>query len=231
MEDAGYKRLTGVPSLTHRYFILKSRLPPTVNNLEFRLQEAAEDLREEHNGGSMASSHHEPTAEVETSSTVPVCRNCGTHLVHGADTLKKDGTFMRNCKSCRDVASAKRRKRKMANNYAPFSILCSNSKKRKVAPPPTKEPTPQPADPECTICADTFPTKDLTSLSECTHEPDVCHECFLSWLTQQMESTACDRIACPSTNCSKTLSHDDVKSNAPADVFARYIVTFYFLAR
>lgn len=187
------------------------------------LLETAEPSREYHDENRMTSRPQTPTEGAEAQSTVPLCRNCKDPLVSGSDTYKKDGKFLMNCKACRD-ATAKRRKRNYAKNCQ-FSIVRGRNKKRKVNSPPSKDPTPPPpADPECTICADTFPAMDLISLSECTHEPDVCHECFLSWLTQQMESTAWDRIACPSTNCTKTLSHDDIKATAPADIFARSVL-------
>jgi hypothetical protein len=200
-----------------------SRVPRSLKEL----LGTAEYLRiraEEPNNNNTIPRPHDPTTEDEASITAPNCRTCKEPLVYGADTQKKDDKFLVNCRSCRDAASAKRRKRKTSNRSYQFSIPGggSSSKKRKVAPPPPKDPTPPPSDPECTICAETFSTKDLTSLSECMHEPDVCHECFLSWLTQQMETTAWDRIACPSTACSRTLTHNDVKANASADVFTRY---------
>jgi hypothetical protein len=189
------------------------------------LREAAETLVRsgvEHNNDNATSRPHDLTTDNDAPTTVPNCRNCNNPLSLGTDIQKKGGKFLTNCKSCRDIATAKRRRRKARHSQFSIPNGSRSSKKCKVASLPPKEPTPPPPDPECTICADTFPAKDLTSLSECAHEPDVCHECFLAWLAQQMESTAWDRITCPSTNCSKTLTHDDVKANASAGVFARY---------
>tara|TARA_R110002003_G_scaffold171_13_gene14001 strand:+ start:38962 stop:40236 length:1275 start_codon:yes stop_codon:yes gene_type:complete len=37
-------------------------------------------------------------------------------------------------------------------------------------------------DRECSVCAEAFPIQDFPSLIACSHEPSVCHECFLAWL-------------------------------------------------
>ncbi|KAH5324355.1 hypothetical protein HBI12_092230 [Parastagonospora nodorum] len=152
---------------------------------------------------------------------IPACRTCNGPLQHGTDTRKVNGLFWTNCKACRDIHAAARRKKRAAGDYVAFAILGGGiSKKRKVATP-QKEPTP-PQDPDCSICADTFKIQDLVSLCGCSHEPEVCQECFLGWLTQEMDSTAWDRIACPSSVCEKMISHEDVRANAPADIFNRF---------
>jgi hypothetical protein len=78
-------------------------------------------------------------------------------------------------------------------------------------------------DRECSVCAESFPIQAFPSLIACSHEPSVCHECFLAWLDQRMASTTWEQIVCPSSGCSTIVGHDDVKSYAPADVFTRYV--------
>ncbi|KAH6625336.1 hypothetical protein C7974DRAFT_434463 [Boeremia exigua] len=75
---------------------------------------------------------------------------------------------------------------------------------------------------DCSICAEPIMAKDLSALSACTHAPEVCHECFLEWLRQQMEYKSWERLECPVAGCNNTVTHDDVKRLAPDDVFARF---------
>jgi hypothetical protein len=151
----------------------------------------------------------------------PACHTCNKPLQDGIDTRKVNGLFWINCKACRDIHAAARRKKRSASDYAPFSILGSGITKKRKAITPQKELTP-PQDPDCSICAEPFKIQDMVSLSGCSHEPDVCQECFLGWLTSELGSTAWDRIACPSSECEKMISHGDVKANAPAEIFNRY---------
>jgi hypothetical protein len=76
---------------------------------------------------------------------------------------------------------------------------------------------------DCSVCADTLPAQSFPNLSGCEHRPDVCRTCFLAWVTERMDSTVWERIKCPSSDCRKLLTHDDVKAHAPEDVFARYV--------
>lgn len=71
----------------------------------------------------------------------------------------------------------------------------------------------------CSVCAETLPSKRFPKLADCRHDPEVCSECFLIWLKQQMESVT--DILCPSSGCSHVITHEDVRKNAPQDVFTR----------
>ena len=72
---------------------------------------------------------------------------------------------------------------------------------------------------DCNVCAETFPTQDFPSLADCDHIADVCNECFLQWLGHQMESV--QQVKCPSSGCSNTITHEDVRKYAPRDAFTR----------
>jgi hypothetical protein len=76
----------------------------------------------------------------------------------------------------------------------------------------------------CSVCDDTFPVKDFPSLIACSHEANVCQECFLRWLDQRMASTTWEQIECPSSTCTNAISHDDVKMYAPVDTFTRSVM-------
>ena len=71
----------------------------------------------------------------------------------------------------------------------------------------------------CSVCAETLPWKRFPKLADCEHDPEVCSGCFLLWLKQQMESVT--NILCPSSGCSHAITHEDVRKNAPQDVFTR----------
>lgn len=79
-----------------------------------------------------------------------------------------------------------------------------------------------PAQLECSICADTFPENKLTRLSACEHEPEVCIRCFVDWLTERMNSVMLETIECPSSGCQNSVSHQDVKTHVPNELFERY---------
>jgi len=153
----------------------------------------------------------------------PACNTCKDPLKAGEDTQKNKAQFFKNCKSCRDKDSALRRKKRTSYSFQPFGLPSSGGgKKRKLARTPKEpSPPPPPTERECTVCADSFQVQDFPSLSTCAHEPDVCHTCFLQWLSMQIDSTTWERIACPASGCGSQITHDDVKTYAPADVFAR----------
>jgi hypothetical protein len=79
-----------------------------------------------------------------------------------------------------------------------------------------------PKNPECSVCAGTFPVTHFPKLSSCTHTPDVCTDCFLGWLNSQLESTSWEKIQCPFSCCDRQITHEDVKTYAPNDLFTRY---------
>lgn len=74
---------------------------------------------------------------------------------------------------------------------------------------------------ECSVCADTLPIPEFASLMACHHAPDVCQSCFLGWLDQEMPSTNCEQLRCPSSSCGNFVTHEDVQKYASTDVFTR----------
>ena len=71
----------------------------------------------------------------------------------------------------------------------------------------------------CSVCAETLPWQRFPRLADCEHDRDVCDECFLLWLKQQMESVT--NVLCPSSGCNHAITHEDVRMNTPQDVFTR----------
>lgn len=74
---------------------------------------------------------------------------------------------------------------------------------------------------ECSVCGETFPLAYFPGLQGCTHDPDVCRECFVEWLDHKMKDIAIDDIKCPSSGCKTTITHEAVHMHAPAEVFQR----------
>lgn len=72
---------------------------------------------------------------------------------------------------------------------------------------------------ECSSCADSVPVKGFPSLEGCDHDHDICQECFIQWLNQRMASE--ESVTCPSSGCTNTVTHADVRKHAPRDVFTR----------
>ena len=71
----------------------------------------------------------------------------------------------------------------------------------------------------CSVCVETLPWQRFPRLADCEHDPDVCNECFVLWLKQQMKSVT--NVLCPSSGCSHVITHEDVRKNAQQDVFTR----------
>jgi hypothetical protein len=78
-------------------------------------------------------------------------------------------------------------------------------------------------DRECSVCAETYLVQDFPSLLACSHEPTICHACFLSWLDQCMASTIWERFFCPASDCDESISHSDVQTYASFELFTRYV--------
>jgi hypothetical protein len=92
----------------------------------------------------------------------------------------------------------------------------------------SKELVPEkPKEMDCSVCADSFPLQKFPRLKDCDHAPDVCHECLLQWLNQQMASL--DTVTCPSSGCNNTVTHGDVQKHAPLEVYTRYVFLSHFM--
>lgn len=73
---------------------------------------------------------------------------------------------------------------------------------------------------ECSVCGDSSPVQDYPSLMACEHIPDVCQECFIQWLDQQMQGS--ERASCPSSGCTNAITHDDVQRYASREMYTRF---------
>jgi hypothetical protein len=74
-------------------------------------------------------------------------------------------------------------------------------------------------EPVCSVCSDAPPDEGFPRLKRCSHEPEVCRDCFEGWLTSQVESTAWDRIKCPVATCSVIIRHKAMKKLALEDTY------------
>ncbi|OAL44431.1 hypothetical protein IQ07DRAFT_473653, partial [Pyrenochaeta sp. DS3sAY3a] len=74
---------------------------------------------------------------------------------------------------------------------------------------------------QCSVCSEKLPYEPMR-LSGCSHEPDVCQDCFQQYLAGRMDTTAWDRIVCPSAGCKTEITHDDVKKFASQEQFTRF---------
>ncbi|KAF2126738.1 hypothetical protein P153DRAFT_406986 [Dothidotthia symphoricarpi CBS 119687] len=135
---------------------------------------------------------------------------------------RRTGRFWKNCKICRDKVTATRRRTRILHADDPQGV----NKKRKIsktnANTDQAEQEPDTSERECSVCAELHPTRDFPSLSACTHEPEVCQDCFLEWLELQIDSTTWESIQCPSSDCSNQITHEDVLKYTPENVFARF---------
>ncbi|KAI5201139.1 hypothetical protein E4T39_05321 [Aureobasidium subglaciale] len=76
---------------------------------------------------------------------------------------------------------------------------------------------------DCTVCCDsfhplTFPAKPPSS--DCTHKSEVCPACLLEWVDTKIKDNARRAIACP--QCTKILSHHDVRRACDPETFESY---------
>ena len=131
-----------------------------------------------------------------------------------------DGSFFKIWQSCRD-------KRNLARNkagWAAGTLLATELNS------PTANCELAKTELECSVCASTFLPEYFPSLSACKHEPDVCQPYFTNWLVQGMNGTGWENIKCPASDCKNRISYEDVRENAPEDVFTRYCLCCLSLA-
>ena len=77
----------------------------------------------------------------------------------------------------------------------------------------------------CSACDEELPTTSFPKCadgSKCTHQADVCAQCWQQWLEVQVAHTSFDQIAC--VQCDTVLEQHDVKALASMEAFARYIL-------
>jgi DNA-directed RNA polymerase subunit RPC12/RpoP len=76
-------------------------------------------------------------------------------------------------------------------------------------------------EPDCSVCGREGWQCTFVALPSCTHEPDVCADCFRNWITSQFETSVQDGIRCPYSTCGHKLTHADIKKHASSEDFAR----------
>ncbi|KEQ92897.1 hypothetical protein AUEXF2481DRAFT_364913 [Aureobasidium subglaciale EXF-2481] len=81
----------------------------------------------------------------------------------------------------------------------------------------------QPKFRDCTVCCDschplTFPAKPPSN--DCTHRSEACPACLQAWVNTKIKDNARRAIACP--QCTKILSHHDVRRACDPETFDRY---------
>lgn len=75
---------------------------------------------------------------------------------------------------------------------------------------------------KCSVCSESIPIPDFPHLSSCNHTPDVCHNCLLRWLDQEMAATQdIQKIRCPS-HCTGLITYQDIQKYTSAEVFNHY---------
>lgn len=135
--------------------------------------------------------------------TQPICKACGQYF-----------SFCTPCEYEEDAKPVYKRKRTLEDEWRGKYSEGSRNKY-------PKEATPAPETTECSVCGESVLAKDQPKLPACTHEPDICTQCFNLWLEQQMESISWEKIRCPSNDCDQTMTHADINNNASADLFNR----------
>ena len=77
---------------------------------------------------------------------------------------------------------------------------------------------------DCAVCGDATLVIDLPSLSSCTHDADVCADCYTAWLGPQLEENGWQEVKCPGQSCKINLTYEEIKAHASEDIFERYDV-------
>lgn len=75
---------------------------------------------------------------------------------------------------------------------------------------------------DCAVCGDATLVVELPSLSSCTHDANVCADCFSAWLSSQLEENGWQEVKCPGATCKIQLTYEEIKVFASKDVFERY---------
>ncbi|CAG8445851.1 3629_t:CDS:2 [Acaulospora morrowiae] len=75
---------------------------------------------------------------------------------------------------------------------------------------------------KCCICYEGFSTiKKITS--DCNHNVDICADCILGHIKEELESKGVDApLRCPKPRCKAELTYNDVHRLASKELFTRY---------
>lgn len=65
----------------------------------------------------------------------------------------------------------------------------------------------------CLVCDNTVDEKKLfrASSPRCHHEPQICHDCFESWMKSMISQGQVNSIPCPDSSCGEELEQRDVE--------------------
>ena len=74
---------------------------------------------------------------------------------------------------------------------------------------------------ECVVCSEAMPIPDFPSLMNCTHEPQVCGDCYKTWISSQLDNKSWKEIGCPDSGCKELLGHADVQRYAAPEVYLK----------
>lgn len=77
---------------------------------------------------------------------------------------------------------------------------------------------------DCVVCGSATLITNCPSLPLCTHEEQVCSDCYAAWIASQLEDTGWQEAKCPGTTCNITLTYEEIKAYASNDIFTRYDV-------
>jgi hypothetical protein len=76
---------------------------------------------------------------------------------------------------------------------------------------------------ECTVCGEPVQVQDFPSLASCAHGPEICADCYASWIESELDSKRWDQIKCPANSCGVIVQHQDVQQYAALEVYQRWV--------
>lgn len=75
----------------------------------------------------------------------------------------------------------------------------------------------------CALCTETLPIFKFPALINCEHKPQVCADCYNSWIVSELDSKSGKEIRCPESGCEVVLKHSEVQQYAVPEVYAKYV--------
>ena len=73
----------------------------------------------------------------------------------------------------------------------------------------------------CVVCSETIPIPEFPALMSCEHVPEVCTDCYKSWIASELDSKSWKEIGCPESGCKQLLKHAEVQQYAAPEVYAK----------
>ncbi len=75
---------------------------------------------------------------------------------------------------------------------------------------------------DCVVCGDSVHVVDVPSLANCDHRPETCADCYLGWITAQLQGNSWREAKCPGNKCKTVLSHNEIRLYADPEIFQQY---------